>query len=316
MRAYEMKTDNALKQSLQSGTFTVTTEIGPPRHCGGDYIQQQGRMLALCADAINITDNQTAIARLSSLAGCVLLQAVGVDPVLQMTCRDRNRIALQSDVLGAASLGINTILCLTGDHQKFGNHPEAKNVFDLDSIQLIAMIKAMRDEGKFLSGDEIKVKPDIFIGCAANPFADPVELRVLRLEKKINAGAEFIQTQPVLEIDRFQTFMEMAAQRGLTDRAYVLAGIMPIKSARMARYMQKNVPGMLVSESICKQFERSTDIRQTAIDLAVEQIKIVKQISGVAGVHIMAVAWEEIIPEIVDRAGLYPRTRAVPRVAP
>lgn len=302
-----LKAGSRLEKILKAGKFAVTAEIGPPRSCDADFIRRHGEKLRGYADAFNVTDNQTAIVRLSSVAGAVILKEMGLEPVLQMTCRDRNRIALQSDLLGAAALGIRNVLCLTGDHQRFGNHPQAKNVFDLDSIQLIAALRGMRDEGRFICGDEMKVKPRLFIGCAANPFADPFEFRVVRLEKKIRAGADFVQTQCVLDIGRFRRFMEMACERGLHEKAYILAGVMPIKSARMARYMQKNVAGMIVPEEVCQRLERSSQVQEEAIDLVVEQIQELREIPGVAGVHIMAVAWEEVVPEIVRRAGLYPR---------
>ncbi|MDH7478847.1 MAG: methylenetetrahydrofolate reductase [Syntrophomonadaceae bacterium] len=302
-----MKSGSNLERVLTAGHFAVTAEIGPPKSCDREVMRKHGEVMRGYADAYNVTDNQTAIARMSSVAGSAILAGIGLEPVMQMTCRDRNRIGLQSDLLGAAALGIRNVLCLTGDHQRFGNHPQAKNVFDLDSIQLIATLRQMRDQGRFLCGDEMKVRPRVFIGCAANPFADPFEFRVIRLEKKIEAGADFVQTQCVLDLERFRRFMELAVERGLHRRAYLLAGVMPIKSARMARYMQKHVPGMMVSEEVCRRLEQAADVREAAIELAVEQIQLLRQIPGVAGVHIMAVAWEEVVPEIVRRAGLYPR---------
>jgi methylenetetrahydrofolate reductase (NADPH) len=304
---YKMKSGSNLERVLAAGHFAVCTEIAPPKSCDAGVIHRHGETLRGYADAYNVTDNQTAIVRLSSGAACSILVGMGLDPVLQMTCRDRNRIGLQSDLLGAAALGINNVLCLTGDHQSFGNHPTAKNVFDLDAIQLIHTLRQMRDEGRFLCGEEMKVRPRLFIGGVANPFADPFEFRVTRLEKKIEAGADFIQTQAVLDMERFERFMELVRERGLHQRAYILAGLMPIKSARMARYMQKNVAGMMVSEEICERLEKAEDVKAEAVELVVEQIRQVQQIKGVAGVHLMAVAWEEIIPVIVKKAGLYPR---------
>lgn len=296
-----------LEQILQDGYFAVTAEVGPPKSCDTGVIHRKAEILKGYADAFNVTDNQTAVVRMSSIAAGVLLRQDGLEPVVQMTCRDRNRIGLQSDVLGAASLGIRNILCLTGDHQSFGNHPEAKNVFDLDSIQLINTIREMRDEGRFICGEEMKVRPQLFIGCVENPFADPFRFRVARLKKKVEAGAQFVQTQCVLEMKRFRQFMEMVCEQGLHERAAVLAGVMPVKSARMARYMQKNVAGMMVSDDICERLEKAKDVREEAISIVVEQIQEIRQIPGVKGVHIMAVAWEEVVPEIIERAGLYPR---------
>ncbi|NLU49462.1 MAG: methylenetetrahydrofolate reductase [Syntrophomonadaceae bacterium] len=296
-----------LERILQSGSFAVTAEVGPPKSCNAAFVRKKGNLLRGYADAFNVTDNQTAIVRMSSIAAGIVLQQEGLEPVIQMTCRDRNRIALQSDVLGVAALGIPNILCLTGDHQSFGNHPEAKNVFDLDSIQLIHTVRTMRDEGRFICGEEMKVRPDVFIGCVENPFADPFPFRVTRLKKKIEAGAQFVQTQCVLEMERFRRFMEMVCEQGLHERAAVLAGVMPIKSARMARYMQKNVAGMMVADDICERLEKAQDVQEEAINIVVEQIAQIREIPGVRGIHIMAVAWEEVVPEIVRRAGLYPR---------
>jgi len=296
-----------LERVIAGGHFAVTAEVGPPKSCNADFVRKKARALKGYADAFNVTDNQTAIVRMSSIAAGVILQSEGLEAVIQMTCRDRNRIALQSDVLGAAALGIKNILCLTGDHQSFGNHPEAKNVFDLDSIQLLYAVRNMRDQGRFICGEEMKVRPDLFIGCVENPFADPFGFRVIRLKKKVDAGAEFVQTQCVLEMGRFRKFMEMVVEQGLHERVAILAGIMPIKSARMARYMQRNVAGMMVSEEICQRLEQTKDVEEEAIRIAVEQIQEVREIPGVKGIHLMAVAWEEVIPEIVRRAGLYPR---------
>jgi len=300
-------TGSNLERVLKEGHFAVTAEIGPPKSCNAAFVQRKADLLKGYADVFNITDNQTAIVRMSSIAAAVLIQQKGLEPVIQMTCRDRNRIGLQSDLLGAAAMGIKNVLCLTGDHQSFGNHPQAKNVFDLDSIQLIKTIKDMRDEGRFLCGEEMKVRPDVFIGCVENPFADPFEFRALRLQKKIEAGADFVQTQCVLDMKHFRHFMDLINDRGLTDRVAVLAGGMPIKSARMARYMQKNVAGMMVPDELCERLETAADVQKEAVDIVVEQIAEVKEIPGVRGVHIMAVAWEEVVPEIVRRAGLYPR---------
>jgi len=296
-----------LNRVLEAGHFAITAEIGPPKSCNAEFVNKKADLLRGYADAFNITDNQTAIVRMSSIAAGVLVQQKGLEPVIQMTCRDRNRIGLQSDLLGAAALGIKNVLCLTGDHQSFGNHPQAKNVFDLDSIQLIKTIKDMRDEGRFLCGEELKVRPDVYIGCVENPFADPFEFRALRLQKKVEAGADFVQTQCVLEMERFKEFMHIINDQGLTDRAAVLAGVMPIKSGRMARYMQKNVAGMLVPDELCERLEAAADPREEAINIVVEQIAQLREIPGVKGVHIMAVAWEDVVPEIVRRAGLYPR---------
>ena len=237
-------------------------------------------------------------------------KGLGFDPVLQMVCRDRNRIALQSDILGAAAVGISNILCLSGDHQCFGDHAGAKNVFDIDSIQLVAAVKQLRDEGKFLGGEELKAaRPDMFIGCAENPFGDPFEIRAMRLAKKAAAGAQFVQTQCIFNVPKFEKWMEMVRDIGVHEKMYILAGITPFKSIGMARYMQKSVPGMDVPED---QIERlkgvpKEKVAEEGIKIAIETIQRLRQVKGVAGVHIMAIEWEEKVPEIVEGAKLLPR---------
>ena len=302
-----MKAGTNLEKVLESGRFAVTAEAGPPKGTSAAVMQKKAEMLRNCCDAANVTDNQTAIVRMSSLAGCVLMKQQGVDPVMQIVCRDRNRIAIQSDVLGAVALGIGNILCLSGDHQTFGNHPTAKNVFDIDSIQLIQALKAMRDEGKFLCGEDISGEVPLFIGAAANPYADPFEFRVARLAKKVKAGAEFIQTQAVYDIAKFAKWMEMVVKRGLDKQTHVLAGVIPIKSAGMARYMRDYVSGVAVPDEIVTRMEQAQDAKVEGAKIAVEIIEQVKEIPGIHGVHIMAVGWEDIVPEIVKQAGLLPR---------
>ncbi|AFM41470.1 5,10-methylenetetrahydrofolate reductase [Desulfosporosinus acidiphilus SJ4] len=297
-----------LQSLFEQGEFAVTCEIGPPKNAQGDGIRNHSEHLKPFVDAVNLTDNQTAIVRLSSIGAGVHVLAAGGEPIIQMTTRDRNRIALQSDLLGAYSLGVRNVLCLSGDHQTFGNHQGAKNVYDLDSIQLIQTVKDMRDAKVFQSGEVIKQgEPRFFIGAVANPFADPFEFRVLRLEKKIRAGAQFIQTQCIFDMERFEAFMDLACKRGLHQQAYIMAGVMPIKSAKAAKYMQKNVSGMLVPDGIVERMSKAEDQPAEGIKLCIEQIKHLRTVPGVRGVHIMAVAWEEIVPEIVKGAGLLPR---------
>lgn len=299
-----------LKKMFQAGHFVVSGEIGPPKSANGELVQHHAKMLNDYVDGVNLTDNQTAIVRLSSIAAGVHVLQAGGEPIMQMTCRDRNRIGLQSDLLGAYSLGIENVLCLSGDHQSFGNHATGKNVYDIDSIQLIQTVKNMRDEKKFLCGEGIKDhEPNFFIGCVANPFADPFEWRVLRLEKKINAGAEFVQTQCILDMERFERFMEKVRERGLHERAYIVAGLMPMKSGKAASYMQKNVAGMMVSDDLVQRMQKAENPKEEGVNICVEQIKHVMKIPGVKGVHIMAVNWEEIVPTIVERAGLLPRPK-------
>ncbi len=302
------ETKSKLQRLFEEGEFVVTCEIGPPKSASGEGIRKHAEHLKSYADAMNLTDNQTAIVRLSSIGAGLHVIAAGGEPIIQMTCRDRNRIALQSDLLGAYSLGIRNLLCLSGDHQMFGNHQGAKNVYDLDSIQLIKTVRDMRDNKIFHSGEKIKQdEPRFFIGAVANPFADPFEFRVFRMEKKIRAGAQFIQTQCIFDMDRFEAFMDLARKRGLHEQAYIMAGVMPVKSAKVARYMQKNVSGMLVPDWIVERLEKAEDQAAEGVQICIEQIKHLKNIPGISGVHIMAVAWEEIVPNIVAGAGLLPR---------
>jgi 5,10-methylenetetrahydrofolate reductase len=302
-----MKAGTNLEKVLESGMFAVTAEAGPPKGTSVAVMQRKAEVLRHCCDAANVTDNQTAIVRMSSLAGCVIMKQQGVDPVMQIVCRDRNRIAIQSDVLGAVALGIGNILCLSGDHQMFGNHPTAKNVFDIDSIQLIQALRTMRDDKKFLCGEDISGEVPLFIGAAANPYADPFEFRVARLAKKVKAGAEFIQTQAVYDIAKFAKWMEMVVERGLDKQTHILAGVIPIKSAGMARYMRDYVSGVTVPDEVVTRMEQAQDAKAEGKKIAVEIIEQVKEIPGIHGVHIMAVGWEDIVPEIVEQAGLLPR---------
>ncbi|PKM80220.1 MAG: 5,10-methylenetetrahydrofolate reductase [Firmicutes bacterium HGW-Firmicutes-14] len=304
-----------LQTLFEQGEFVVTGEIGPPKSASGAGIREHAKHLSGYCDATNLTDNQTAIVRLSSIASGVHVLQAGGEPIVQMTCRDRNRIAIQSDLLGAYSLGIKNLLCLSGDHQSFGNHPTSANVFDVDSLQLIRMVKRMRDEKVFACGEEIKKdEPRFFIGAVANPFADPFEVRVYRMEKKINAGAQFFQTQIIFDLERFDRFMELARERGLHERSYIMAGVMPVKSAKVAGYMKKFVSGMAVPDDMIERLKKAEDQQAEAVEICVEQIKYLKNVKGVKGVHIMAVGWEEIVPTIVEKAGLLPRPQ-VPGLA-
>ncbi len=297
-----------LEQVLASGTFAVTGELGPPKNGDYEVVRKKARILKGHVDAVNITDCQTAIVRMSSLTAGLLALSEGVEPVMQMTCRDRNRIGIQADILGASALGIKNLLCLTGDHQKFGNHPQAKGVFDMDSIQLLSMVKGMRDDKKFQCGEDIKTaEPRLFLGCAANPFADPFEFRAPRLGKKVKAGANFVQTQIIYNVEKFKKFMEMVRDLGIDENCYILAGVTPPKSLGMARYMKKFVPGMDVTDEVIDRLAAASDQKEEGIDICVDIINQVKEIPGVAGVHIMAIEWEEAVPEIVKRAGLGPR---------
>jgi methylenetetrahydrofolate reductase (NADPH) len=318
-----------LERILRAGHFAVTGELGPPQSADGEVIRKKAALLRGYCDAVNITDNQTAIVRMSSIgAGTIVIQE-GLEPVIQMTCRDRNRLAIQADLLGAYALGMRNLLCLTGDHQIFGNHPTAKNVFDMDSLQMVQMVSDMRDECIFQCGDTFKgQEPRFFVGAAAAPFADPIDFRPYRLAKKVSAGANFIQTQLVYDIPAFERYMEKVHELGLHEKTYILAGVGPLKSPGMARYMKNNVPGILVPDELIARMteagapwagkskdeltkedksERAKAWREAGIQICIELIQSLRQIEGVAGVHIMAIEWESAVKPIVEGAGLAPR---------
>ena len=296
-----------LERVLASGQFAVTAEIGPPKSASGDAVRQRARMLKGHADAFNLTDNQTAIVHMSSVASAFLCVQEGIEPVVQMTCRDRNRIALQSDLLGAAALGVRNVLCLSGDHQTFGNQKEAKNVYDLDPVQELTVFRMMRDDGVVWGGDALEQAPNVYLGAVANPFADPFELRAVRLAKKVSAGAEFVQTQAVFDMDRFERFMEQVRERHLDEKAHILAGVIPLRSVGAARYMRDRVPGMSVPDEVVERMKNASEPRKEGVKICLETIERLRSIRGVHGIHIMAIGWEDIVPELVSKAGLWPR---------
>ena len=302
-----MKAGSNLEAVLESGQFAVTAELGPPKGTRRQVVERRANEVKGYCDAVNVTDNQTAIVRMSSLAACAVVKQLGLDPVLQITCRDRNRLAIQSDVLGAVAFGIKNILCLSGDHQKFGNHPTAKNVFDIDSIQLIQTLRKMREENKFLSDDKFFGDAPLFIGAASNPYADPFEFRVVRLAKKVKAGADFIQTQAVFDVPKFRRFMGMVCDQGLDEQVHILAGLIPMKSAGMARYMRDYVAGVEVPDELVTRMQEAQDAKEEGRKICLETIGQLKEMPGVHGLHIMAVGWEEMVPVIVEEAGLLPR---------
>jgi methylenetetrahydrofolate reductase (NADPH) len=324
-----MKSDSNLERVLAAGHFAVTAELGPPMSCDAGEIRHKARILHGCADAVNITDAQTAVVRVSSIASAVLVLQEGLEPVMQMTTRDRNRIAIQCDILGAAALGIKNCLCIAGDHQSFGaagklhGHPGAKNVYDVDSLQLCAILRTMRDEGLQEGGDELGTRPPLFIGAAWTPMGDPVDFRVVRLAKKANAGADFIQTQGIYDVKQFAGVMKAVRNRGLHEQTAILAGIIVPKSAGMLRYMDSSVAGVSVPESLIKRFpktkkgaskEEKREARrkseETGKQITIELIEQCREIEGVRGVHIQAIEWEEAVPDIVQGAGLLPRPAA------
>ena len=320
---------STLEKILRAGHFAVTGELGPPQSADGEVIHKKAVQLKGYCDAVNITDNQTAIVRMSSIGAGTLVVQEGLEPVIQMTCRDRNRLAIQADLMGAYALGMRNLLCLTGDHQNFGNHPTAKNVFDIDSLQLVKLVSDMRDDRIFQCGDPMKgQEPRFFIGAAAAPFADPIDFRPYRLAKKVSAGADFIQTQLVYDIPAFQRYMEKVRELGLHEKTYILAGVGPLKSPGMARYMKNNVPGILVPDDLIDRMkgagaawagktkdeltrddkrERAMAWKAEGINICIELIQQMQEIEGVAGVHIMAIEWESAVKPIVEGAGLYPR---------
>jgi methylenetetrahydrofolate reductase (NADPH) len=304
-----MKSGSNLEKVLTAGHFAFTGELGPPRGANVEEVRKKAVHLKGRVDSVNITDNQTAMVRMASWAASLILIQEGLEPNYQMVCRDRNRLAMQADILGACALGIRNMLCLSGDHCQFGDHPNAKGVFDIDSMQLIATVKKMRDEGKFLSGADLDGKPQIFIGAASNPFADPFEWRVHRLAKKIRAGVDFIQTQCIYNMAKFREFIRQANDMGLTEKAYILAGVTPMKSLGMAKYMKGKVPGMDVPDEIINRMQGAAKGQQAeeGIKIALEQIAEFKEMKGVHGVHLMAIEWEHRVPEIAERAGMLPR---------
>jgi len=304
-----MKSGSNLEKVLEAGHFAFTGEVGPPRGSNVEAVKKKARYLKGMVDMVNITDNQTAMVRMSSWAASLFVMQEDLEPNFQMVCRDRNRLAMQADILGAYAHGIRNILCLSGDHQKFGDHPYAKGVFDIDSIQLVALIKKMRDEGKFLGGADIDTPPKLFIGAAANPFGDPFEWRVHRLAKKVEAGADFIQTQCIYNMKKMREWIHQANDMGLTEKTYILAGVTPMKSLGMARYMKSSVPGMDVPDEIINRLKGAEKKKQAAegIKMACEQIEEFKEMKGVAGVHLMAIEWEHKVPEIAEQAKVLPR---------
>ena len=302
-----MKSGSKLEKVLTEGKFAVTAELGPPQNANAEAVRKKAVNLG-DVEGVNITDNQTAIVRMSSIAAASLAISCGLEPVVQMVCRDRNRIAMQSDLLGAAALGVKNVLCLSGDHQTFGNHPQSANVFDIDSTQLIAMVKQMRDDKQFQCGDEIKEhEPRFFIGAVANPFADPFEYRVLRLAKKVEAGADFIQTQCIFDLEKFETWMKMVVDQGLAEKVHIMAGLTPVRSHRALKYMKSEVAGMSIPDELITRMESAEDPKEEGVKIAVEMIEKIKGIEGVAGLHLMPIGWESITSTILEKAGLLPR---------
>jgi len=306
-----MKMKSNLARILDIGQFAVTAEISPPQNTQFDTIRRNANLIKGYVDAFNVPDGQAAVVSMASWAVCLVGVEEGLDAIVHMTCRDQNRIALQMDILAVSAFGVNNILCLSGDPIYFGNHPKAKPVFDLDSIQLIRMVKQLRDEKKFDNGELlVGTEPRLFIGAAINPFAQPLEAAVDRLKDKVTAGADFVQTQPIYNIEGFKKWMELVREKGLHKEVKIIAGITPITSLAAARYMKTKVPNMDIPDRIIERLKNVRNKEEAAeegINIAVETINQLKQIEGVAGVHIMTLQREELIPKICNAASLYPR---------
>jgi methylenetetrahydrofolate reductase (NADPH) len=306
-----MKSGGKLETILTKGVFAVTAQLGLPKGSDVSVIEKKAESLKENVDAINIPDNQLSVVRMCSMAGAAILVRMGFEPIMHMVTRDRNRIAMQSDLLGATALGIKNVFCVTGDHQSIGNQTDSKNVHDLDSVQLIDCLRTMRDRGTLLGGVERIERPlGLFIGGAANPFADPLEFRVIRLAKKVHAGVDFIQTQSVYDMNRFKEWMGMVRDRGLHESVHIMAGVTPLKSAEMARSMNEKIPGMTIPETVIDRMERAQKPDEEGIRICVEFIEELKAIQGVQGVHVTAVNWENRVGQIVEMAGLLPRPMA------
>ena len=288
---------SALSEALKSGKFVVTSELGPPKGVDITEMLEDAALLQGRVDAINVTDQQSSVMRLGSLAVCRLLLERGIEPIFQMTCRDRNRIALQSDLLSASVLGIENVLCLTGDYVSLGDHPEAKPVFDLDSVSLLETATKLQ-QGQDLAAKELKGSPKFFLGAAVTPGADPLEPQILKMEKKIKAGAQFFQTQAVYEPEQFESFMGKVKHFNVP----VLVGLILLKSAGMARFMNKNIAGVYVPDSLIEEMDKAENKRQQSIEIAARLIKDLKHLSQ--GVHIMPICWEKHVPAVLDAAGL------------
>jgi len=296
----------SLRAALEAGRFAVTAEIGPPRGVDPDAIARKAALLRGWVDAANITDNQGAHVRLSSLAGSLLAADAGVEPVMQLTCRDRNRIALQSDLISAATLGIPNVLLLSGDHPRFGHDPDATPVYDLDSVQLVWTARTMRDQGRLLSGRTVDPAPTFLIGAVENPFAPPLRFRATRLGKKVAAGAQFCQTQFVFDVAGFTRFMGEVTDQGLDRRCAVLPGVGPIRSLRALEFIRTSVPGIVVPDEVVRRLRGVPSDRVAAegVTMCVETVQALREIPGVGGVHVMAFGYERGVPEILERAGV------------
>lgn len=305
----ELKSRGHLEHILRGGQFAVTAELTPPDSADPQEVFEDAAVLAPVVDAVNATDGSGAHCHMSSVAICALLTRAGYPSVMQVSCRDRNRIAIQGDVLGAAAMGVSNVLCLSGDDVTVGDQPEAKRVFDFDSIQLLRTIRIMRDKGTFLSGRRLTEPPRLFLGAASNPFMPPYDWRPLRLAKKIEAGADFIQSQYCFDVPRLKTFMQQTGDLGLHELVHYLVGVGPLRSAKAAEYMRTRVPGIYIPDETVRRLRKTPVAEQRAegTRICVEIIQQIRDIDGVAGIHIMAYKQQDLVPEIVEAAGLLPR---------
>jgi methylenetetrahydrofolate reductase (NADPH) len=293
-----------LERVLRAGAFAVTAEISPPDSADPNDVYERASLFDGYVDAINATDGSGANCHMSSVGMCALLTRRGYAMVLQVSARDRNRIAIQGDVLGAAAMGVYNILCLTGDGVDVGDHPEAKPVFDVDCMSMLSMVRGMRDDGQFLSGRKLSSPPNVFLGAAANPFAPPFDYRPLRLEKKVTAGAQFVQTQYCYDMDMFRNYMAAVRDAGTHERVFILAGVGPLASARSAEWIRSNVPGIHIPDSVIRRLKGADDQKEEGVRLCVDMINELREVDGVHGVHIMAFRQEHRVGEIVERSGV------------
>ncbi|MFD1210369.1 methylenetetrahydrofolate reductase [Modicisalibacter tunisiensis] len=293
-----------LERVLKSGHFAVTTELAPPDSANPEEVYARARIFDGYVDSMNATDGSGANCHMSSVAMCALLAREGYETVMQISCRDRNRIAIQGDVLGGAALGINNILCLTGDGVQAGDHPEAKPVFDLDSLSLLETVSRLRDKHVFASGRTLSEPPRVFLGAAENPFVPPFDFRPYRLAKKIAAGAQFIQTQYCFDLPRFRNFMDRSRDLGLLDKCFILPGVGPLASARAADWMRRKVPGIHIPDAIIKRLEGAQDQKAEGRNICIELIQQLREIEGVSGIHVMAHRQESSVAGIIERSGV------------
>src|SRR5579862_1367785 len=302
--------DSNLERLLRQGSFVVSAELGPPAGVDRAVILKKCQYFRGVVDAVNVTDNRSAVVRMSSLMVSAILVQEGLEPIMQLTCRDRNRLALQSEVLSAAAAGIKNVLCLTGDHQSAGNQPDAKGVFDLDSTQLVNMVDEM-NKGFFMNGEPVNPPPHMFVGATTNPFAEPFQMRIWKIGRKINAGARFIQTQPVFDLPLFEKWMAAVRDQGLDQQAFILAGAMPVKSAKALIYMRDHVPGMRIAGEYIRRMESAADPQKEGLAICAEIVRQLRDVTGVKGIHIMPVKWESITPQLVEECGLRPAVAGI-----